>query len=353
MIGYSTDKGGVEAYIRNVCKQLEHDFEIVLHWPTMKINGKEWTPPKNRHNIFKYRSFWRQFFKENKFEVIYFNTCDIVSIDLLKFAKEAHIPVRIIHSHCTAIQVQQKGIIALLHLIQERSSRRNLHKYATNLLACSKSAGDWMFDGRAYQIIKNGIEISKYKYSKELAHKASSVLNSKTHPVIACLGRLDSQKNPFFSLDIFRKICELDRDAQCIFIGDGEHRLKLEELVHNYGLENRIIFTGGVDNVNEWLSYVDCILMPSLFEGLPFALVEAQAAGLHCLVSDTTSDESNITGLVMFKSLKDSPFEWAKHALDLAKFPRVDTSDKLTEAAFSIDRTVATIRNIIFQSLNA
>ena len=83
MIGYSTDKGGVESYIRNLSPNLESEFEVILHWPEMEIDGRIWHAPRNRHNIFKYNRFWKRFFKENHFDAVYFNTCDVVSIDML------------------------------------------------------------------------------------------------------------------------------------------------------------------------------------------------------------------------------------------------------------------------------
>ena len=351
MIGYSTDKGGVEAYIKNISSQLEGKYEIILHWPTMNIDGKEWVVPANRHNYVKYQLFWRKFFHENKFDVIYYNTCDIVSIDLLKFAKGADIPVRIIHSHNTGNQVVAGGLLGWFHKWQERNSRKNLHKYATDLLACSKTAGDWMFDGRPYIIIKNGIDISRYVYSRTARQNVLGLLKNTAGKVVACLGRLDRQKNPFMSLSIFTALCQKNRDFQCLFIGDGEYRIELEAKVQALGLQHRIIFTGGVNNVNEWLSYIDCLLMPSFFEGLPFALVEAQAAGIHCLVSDTVSQEANITGLVEYKSLNASVEEWADRLLELAAMPRVDMSDSLISAGYSITNAAAAIEKIINQGL--
>ena len=347
MIGYSSDKGGVESYIKNICTELDRDFEIVYHWPIIEINGKTWVLPRNRHNIFKYRRFWKRFFKENHFDVIYYNTCDIVSIDILKFAERAAIPVRIIHSHNTGNQFPRSGLLGIIHRFMEKRSRRTLGIYATDLLACSESAGDWMFDGRPYNIIKNGIDVAKYEFSVEKKIHAGTILKSKSSPVIACLGRIEGQKNPFFSLEIFRKICENDNNAQCLFIGDGADRIAVEKQVIKLELSDRIIFTGAVDNVNEWLSYVDCILMPSIFEGLPFALVEAQAAGIRSLVSDTVSVESNITGLVEYKSLDDSVAGWAERALELARLPRVNVSNKLEEAGFSISHTAKVVKSII------
>lgn len=348
MIGYSTDKGGVESYIRNLCTQLENEYDIVLHWPVMEIDGKHWELPRNRHNILKYRRFWKRFFRENHFDAIYYNTCDIVSVDMLKFGLAAGISKRIIHSHNTGIQMKSRGLRGLAHRLMERHSRKYLDRYASDLLACSKSAGDWMFDGRSYSIIKNGIDIERYRYSDEKRRRTVGRLGANKDSIcVAAIGRLDEQKNPFFALEVFREICWKEPNAICLFIGDGEHREALRDRIISYGLEGRIIMTGGVDNVYEWLSGVDALIMPSFFEGLPFALVEAQAAGIRSLVSDTVSPESNITGLVEYKSLVDGAVSWASRAISLAKEARSDVSEALAEAGFSIRQTAETVKAII------
>lgn len=347
MIGYSTDKGGVETYIKNICSELQNDFEIILNWPVMEIDGKEWRIPANRHNPLKYFPFWKKFFEENHFDAVYYNTCDIVSIDPLVFAKKAGVPVRIIHSHCTGNQVERGGIIGAIHRWQEKHSRKTLGRFATHLLACSRSAGDWMFDKRPYQIIQNGIDLERYSYSQQKYNAIARDIGIANGPVVAALGRLDTVKNPFFSLEIFQHLCKKDARARCFFIGDGEHYEELKKMVRDSGLDKQIIFTGGVDNVNEWLSYINCLLMPSIFEGLPFALIEAQAAGIRSLVSDSVSDEANITGLVEYKSLLVSPEEWAERLLELSRMPRLDVSNKLIAAGFSIKHTAEAIRSTL------
>lgn len=347
IIGYSTHKGGVETYIDNLCSQIGNENNIIYSLPQMEIDGKLWYRPKNRHNPFKYRKFWKKFYKENHFDAVYFNTCDIVSIDQLKFAKQAGVPVRIIHSHNTGQEYKKKGILGLFHKLSEKNSRKNLHRYATHLLACSKSAGDWMFDGREYTVIKNGINIDEYTFSTQKRQNIAKKISKNANNVIGSIGRLDPQKNPFFTLEIFKQLCRLNSDVQCIFIGDGEFRSELEQKVKDAGLQERIIFTGSVDNVNEWLSYIDALVMPSLFEGLPFVLVEAQAAGIHSLVSDTVSEESNITGLVEYKSLSDSTENWAMRLLELAEMPREGLSDKLKQAGFSISVSSEIIKTIL------
>lgn len=348
IIGYSTDKGGVEAYIVNLCSKLSKEkYEIIYDWPTMKIDGKEWIRPKNRHNYVKYKNFWNRFFRENHFDVIYYNTCDIVSIDKLKFAKKAEVPVRIIHSHNTGNQLGINKKLSIVHQIMERNNRKNIGKCATHLLACSKSAGDWMFKGHEYQLIHNGIDLNKYKYNETSRQNIRKKMGINTGLLVGCVGRLDPQKNPLYSEKIAEIILQEDSTAKFVFIGDGELMQEVQSIVKEKQLEERILFAGAVDNVHEWMSAIDCLVMPSLFEGLPFVLVEAQAAGLQCVVSSNVSTESNLTGLVQFVDLEVGEKAWANKILSVCNEEREDTMQKLIDAGYSIENTAKEISNII------
>lgn len=351
IIGKSFNKGGIDTYIDNIYPFIEKDFEIVNRAPIMEIDGKKWETPSTRHNPIKYIRFWKKFFKENKFDIIYFNTCDIVNIDPLKFAKKAGIPIRIIHSHSTARQKEFKGFKGLIHRRMEKASRKNLHKYATHLLACSKVAGDWMFDGRDYTVINNGINIEKYKYNPNKRQKVLKEYNLEDGKFIGAIGHLERVKNPFRTFEIFKEVCTIAKDVKCFFIGEGSFRKELEKKVKEYGLADRIIFTGSVNNVEEWLSVLDVLVMPSLFEGLPFVLVEAQAAGITCIVSDTVSLEANISGLIHNESLLSSNKKWAQEILKRKNFPREDVSKKLIERGYSITSTTEVLINILSRQL--
>lgn len=352
IIGYSANKGGVEAYISNLNDNMDKTkYEIVYSMPEMKIDGKIWRRPVNRHNYLKYRLFWRRFYRENKFDVVYLNTCDIVSIDDLKFAKEAGIPVRIIHSHSSG---NQQGIdvkMSLFHRFSEKHSRRVLGKYATLLFACSEVTGNWMYDGRYYKIIKNGINLSKYKFDMEVRHQIRGKHGYQNEKIVGIIGRLVPVKNTFFSLKVLEKAFEMDPTIKAIFIGDGEERTDAELVVRSSGLENRIHFIGAVDNVNEWMSAIDCLLMPSLFEGLPFVLVEAQAAGVPCVVSSAVSEEANLTGLVEYIDLTEDIGVWADKILEACQKKRLDTTQQLIDAGYSITETAKTVSEIIEKSL--
>lgn len=349
MVGMSSDRGGVESYIVNLAAHLNsEEFQIVYDWREIIVDGVKWKRPKNRHNYFKWGNFWMNFFKTNHFDCLYINACDIISIDLLRFGRMAGIPVRIIHSHSSGIQQGITQKLSLFHRICEWHNRKVLHKYATHLLACSQVAGRWMFDGRAFQIIKNGIDLDKYAYRDESRSKCRSMFNIDNDvPLIGCIGRLDPPKNPFRSVEIAKAILRMRPDARIVFVGDGEMRSALQQKVAETGLEDKILFPGAVDNVNEWMSAVDCLMMPSLFEGLPFVLVEAQAAGLPCIVSSAVSQEADLSGLLKFISLEASSETWAKEILDHCSRKRPDISRQLAEAGYSIKDSVKTVEKIL------
>ena len=348
IVGFSDNKGGVETYISNLNDSLDHTkFEVIYSLPEMTIDGRVWIAPKNRHNYFAYKRFWHKFFKCNKFDVIYYNTCDIVSVDMLKFAKAAKIPTRIIHSHST--NLQQK--LRLIHKFTEKFNRKHIKNYATHLFACSKEAGEWMFGDKHFTVLKNGIDISKYKYSDVKREKCRGYLNAKKQKIIGCVGRLDTEKNPLVALKFMKAVKAIDKNTAFVFIGDGILRDELCAEVKKHRLENCVHFLGNRNDVNEWYSAFDCLLMPSLFEGFPFVLVEAQAAGLPCVVSSAVSEETNLTGLVEFVGLGDSVETWVSKILNACEKGRKDTAKELIDAGYSIENTANYVSDIIENSL--
>ena len=352
MIGYSPYKGGVESFASNLVENMDSSrFEVIHKMPKMIIDGKKWEAPLTRHNFIKYYFFWKRFYRQNKFEIIYLNTCDVVSTDQLKFAKHAGIQVRIIHAHSSGIQQALCKNLSFFHKISEKMSRKKLDKYATHFFACSKSAGDWMFDDRKYKIIYNGVKLSDYIFSEHNRKELRKGYGYSSEKIIGVIGRLSPVKNLEFAIDIIEHAVNLSPQCKGVFIGDGELRDYLQSQIIRKGLDNKIQLIGAVDNINEWLSAVDCILMPSLFEGLPFVLVEAQAAGLHCVVSSAVSQEANITGLVEYVSLDEDKETWAMKVLDACEQPRVDVSQKLIDAGYSIENTAKTVSKIIEESL--
>lgn len=350
IVGYSENKGGVESYICNLCGQIKDNIEIILSLPKMQIDGVVWIRPKNRHNIFKYYSFWKKFFKENHFDALYYNTCDIVSIDMLKFAKNAGVPIRIIHSHSTGNQMEIEKGMNLFHRISEKYNKKHIENYATHLFACSDTAGKWMFGQKPFCVIKNGILLSKYAFSQENRIKLRKKYGYTDEKIIVgIIGRLNPEKNPFFAVNVLEEWLNKASDRCAIFIGDGALKTDVQAVVKEKSLDKRIKFLGTVDNVNEWMSAIDCLLLPSLFEGLPFVLVEAQTAGLRCVVSSSVSQEANITGLVKYVDLQEDLNVWVQKLEEQIDLGRENVTLKLIEAGYSIEDSAKKIIDILMK----
>lgn len=353
MVGYSFRKGGIETFIDNLLQDINsEEFEIILSLPEMVIDGKKWCRPENRHNYLKWHLFWSTFFAENKFDAIYYNTCDVVSIDMLRFAKKANVPIRIIHSHNTGNMRLIESKQRLFHAISEKINKSVLGNYATHLLACSQEAGYYLFGrDKNFDVVKNGVSLSKYSFSESNRKRIRDTHNFYENDyVIGCISSLSPQKNVFFSLDVFSQIAQTRNDIHLVFLGDGEKYHELQEEIKRRHLSDRVILKGAVNNINEWVSALDCVLMPSFFEGLPFALVEAQAAGLPCVVSTGVPEEANLTGLLQFISLAESKESWADTVISACKKPRIDTTNMLVEAGYSMETTVRHIERILLRA---
>ncbi len=346
MVGYSGNKGGVETYIDQLIKMLP-EYEVILSLPEMTIDGKTWHRPLNRHHYVSYRSFWRRFFSDNQFDALYYNACDIVSIDMLRFAKYAGIPVRIIHSHCTGNQQYINRRRNLLHFVSEWINRKTLNLYATHLAACSENAGKWMFGKRKYTVIRNGIDADQFVFREKARKAIREQYGIGDQLLVGIVGRLSAQKNPSFALKILEALFRQKPDAHAVFTGDGDLRGETMDEARKNGIQDRILFPGAVENVAEWMAAMDVLLMPSLFEGLPFVLIEAQASGLPCVVSTAVTREADLTRLIHYVDLSDSPEEWARELIACAKRERGDYTAQIISAGYSIQHTAAQVKDMI------
>lgn len=355
VIGYSNNRGGVETFIKNVFTNMNRD-NLEFHFTTFQPIGNNYealleggavihSVVENRHNPIKYYKFWTRFFRENKFDVILYNVCDIVSIDLLKFSKKANVPVRVIHSHSSGLQFELNAF----HKIEERFSRRVLDKYATHFWACSDVAGRWMFDNIEYKIIKNGINLERFHFNETLRKKKRQEFElTDEDKVIILVGRIEDVKDPLRALSIFEQYSSIRKNIKLFYVGSGVLEDTLKNEISKKNLNN-VSILGSRDDVAEIMMASDVFLMTSKFEGLPFVLVEAQATGLPCVVIDNVSFESKITDLVEFVENDADLDVWASN-IDVAlsrKINREDYSTIVANEGFDIRNTAKMIEDFI------
>ena len=147
------------------------------------------------------------------------------------------------------------------------------------------------------------------------------------------IGRFNKQKNHEFLIEVFKALHDKHPNSLLVMVGNGHLRPSIEKKVDQLGLSSCVRFLGIREDISDIMQGMDLFLFPSLFEGLPVVLVEAQAAGLRCIVSDTITSETDVSGRLEFVSLKESPDEWADKILSTS-YEHADTSDLLRQNGF-------------------
>ena len=174
-----------------------------------------------------------------------------------------------------------------------------------------------MFGKHKFQIMNNAIDAKKFIYNEEVRKQKRVELGVEDKFVIGHVGRFNLQKNHEFLVKRFADFAKTNEDAILVLIGNGELQEKIKEMAKEYGIETKVKFLGLREDIPQLLQAMDLFLFPSLFEGLPVTLVEAQAAGLPCVISDMITDEIMITDQISKVSLSGNTSLWNQ---EIAKY---------------------------------
>jgi len=266
----------------------------------------------------------------------------------------ARVPIRIAHSHNTSDV--KRGLI--LDSLYQRLSRVVINMSANYYFACGLKAGDYLFNSsRKITYLPNSVDVAKIV---DLAANNQKYLDkeftlSKDVLKIVQIGRLEEVKNPFFTIQIAR---ELDRKGvrfMLFYVGQGCLDTKLNTEIKSNGLENSVRLVGLRSDIPELMAGADILLMPSLYEGFPVVLVEAQSAGLKCLVSDGVSQEVDLgVGLVHFASLSSSEVLWMEKLLEVSQvegLPHYQRENKLRNMGYDIQASVVRLQQAYMEML--
>ena len=208
--------------------------------------------------------------------------------------------------------------------------------FATERLACSKYAGEWMFGKNSeFKVINNAIDLSKFRFDQTVRDCIRNELGINDKFVVGHIGRFCYQKNQGFLIDIFNEITKT-ADAVLLLIGSGETKSNIEERVKSLGLVDRVIFAGNKSNANEYYQAMDTFVFPSRYEGLGMVAIEAQTSGLPVICSTQVPAEVAITDLVKFCPLSASAADWAEFILGHRVSERKDTTDEIRNSGYDI-----------------
>ena len=335
------ERGGLESMLMNYYRHVNREkvqFDFLVHrqeWAAFddeieSLGGRIYRLPRLVPWGKSYLSALNHFFDEHpEYKIIHVHQ-DCLSSVILKVAAQHNIPVRVAHSHSISQDKNLKYPIKLWY-------KRFIPKYATDLFACGKDAGDWMFGGAPYQVINNAIDVAAYTYDPAKRQKVRRQLGLENEFTVGHVGRFNQPKNHPFLLAIFAELLKKEPNAVLLLVGGGEDMAKIRSKARALGVAEHVRFLGVRSDVADLMQAMDVFVFPSLYEGLPVTMVEAQAAGLPCLISDKVPSECILTdGLVDVLPLSESPEAWAERILEKRDFPRTDRRAEIANHGFDI-----------------
>lgn len=335
------DRGGLESMLMNYYRHIDREkiqFDFLVHRQERAafddeieaLGGRIYRLSRLVPWSKSYLSALNRFFDEHTgYKVVHVHQ-DCLSSVILKAAKQHDVPVRIAHSHSANQDKNLKYPIKLWY-------KRSIPEYATNLFACGKDAGDWMFGGASYQIINNAIDVAAYTYGSTKRQEMRRQLGLENEFTIGHVGRFSQPKNHPFLLDIFAAMLKKEPNAALLLVGGGEGMPKIQAKAQELGIAECVRFLGVRSDVADLMQAMDVFVFPSLYEGLPVTMVEAQASGLPCIISDKVPPACILTdGLVNIMPLSVSPEAWAEKILTMRAVPRTDRHEEIAAHGFDI-----------------
>lgn len=286
-----------------------------------------------------------KYIKSKKYDIVHVDTEALTAWGFLACALFAGSKKRIMHSHNTF----QQDISGLKKSSYVKKLNRFLMRiFATEYVACSLDAAKWLFPTSIIDkcvIMPNGIDCDKFAYNENARKILRKELNIDGTVVLGHVGRFCGQKNQRFLIDLFCELIDKNVGLRLLLLGDGEDLSKIKQYAFERGVEDKVIFTGNVTNVNNYLSAMDIFVFPSLFEGLGIVGVEAQCEGLECFVSNHVPEELNVTGKVKYLPLEDMNL-WIneiKQAIEMLKNcpnnNRSECNNIVRETDYNIERS--------------
>lgn len=316
LLPYLKNGDGTAVALMNYYQELiEHGWRI--DFLVLKIFECEWLNkvkadgnniyelPKENKYSYKVSRKIRSIIKEGKYDIVHVNMPGHVGFETLKMARQYGIGKRIFHAH------NPRNNLNLKTVISTKVYYYLLQREATELVACSKSAGNSRFGNKDFQVLKNVIDTDRFVYRLEDRRYIREKLHIEKKVVVGVVGRFAAQKNPEFLLECFAEYNKLNKESVLLWIGDGELQEKIQDRAKNMGLKGACLFVGRKNNIEKWYSAMDLFLLPSKFEGMGIVFLEAQCTGLPCFGSTNVPIETEVTELMHRISLKQEANYWA------------------------------------------
>ena len=356
MVLGNTGLGGAQAFVLNLIKNLDLSrFQVDLAVDTEKPNGIGevvrslgcniyFLPYFKVYNYLCYVKAWDCFFSKHHYDIVHAHSTNSASV-YLRIAKKYGCAT-IAHSHSAGY----RG-----NVIQRQVKKYYAHKVrdvADYWFACSDKAAERLFgkdyrNKRNYHDIPNAINAENYLFSNEKAQKIRKGLGIKDDEFLCGhIGTFSTPKNHSFLIDIFGEVVRKNPKARLVCCGQGVLMPSVKEKAAQLGILDRIQFPGVVMNANEYMMAMDAFIFPSIFEGFPMSIIEAEATGLPIVMSDVITKEVDMSDLIHRHSLNDSPSKWAETIVVLKTGNRMDYNNPIVESKYNMRTSINLISSL-------
>lgn len=330
-------RGGIESMLMNYYRRIDRtklQFDFLVHRDFRadfddeieSLGGRIYrVPPMNPLK----GSYWKaleDFFSSYPYEIVHCHL-NYKSGIVLAAAKKAGVPVRIAHAHTASMSA---GFSKLARILMKPL----IPVTATHYLACSRNAGDAIFGSKPCGILPNALNAKTLRFDEQTRGRVRDELGLGDAFTLMHVGRFTGEKNHAFLLDAFAELLKQEPQAVLLLAGDGPLRPEMERKAAQLP-EGSVRFLGVRGDIPELLQAADVFVFPSVFEGLPVTMIEAQAAGLPCVKSDTITDECVVTDLVTSLPITD-PALWAREILKKRGTPRTDRLANIQASGYDI-----------------
>ena len=347
-------RGGTDSFVVNLCKGLDKNrFDVTVVNPSLKPESLvrepevlaagakivHTSPLESLGSKIKHFKMLYRLLRNGKYDVFQTNI-DLFNGPNLFVAWLAGVPVRCCHSHNT---MQQKSVVQGMTFpvrIYQTIMKWMCWTFSNRRNGCSEDAMNFLFSGRDWHqdkypiVVNNGIDIEHYRKQIDVERKKIEFGLTTKYNIIT-VGRIIPQKNPLFIAESFAQLCKIRNDVDLVWVGIGDKEKECREILKREKVLDRVHFLGSRNDVNEILHCCDLFYMPSVFEGLGIVIIEAQAAGLPCIVSDTVPKETNC-GAVHYIPLKADKAVWAKAMSDVLDGKMIFEVNEVSLQRFSL-----------------
>ena len=344
------NRGGAETMVMNYYRNIDRSkiqFDFMVHRSERgayddeieALGGKIYRMcPIFPQNFAKYKKMLQSFFDEHpEYKIIHSHMSELGCFAFLETRKRDDI-TRICHAH-NAPNIKSMTSYEKLQLLMRNYFKHRMRPYTDKYFICGYDAGDWLFGKKnrdKFIMMNNAVDAQKFRYSEETRKEIRSSLGIEDKFTVVNVGRFNQQKNHGFLIDIFENIKKKNPDSVLLLAGNGELEEKIREKVKSKKLDDSVIFLGLRSDIDKILQGCDVFLFPSLYEGLPVTMVEAQSSGIKCVISDGVPSQCIMTENVEVIPLAEDADLWAEKVLTYKSYERKDMYEEIVSAGFDI-----------------